>query len=95
MSDVDKILSILKLEPRDLEHKSLTVFNDYNTCLESINKIVVEIARYAMIDISRELDYKGQEIEPPGSKKFHSRTLNDWVEQKCRAVLLPFGPFVA
>ena len=60
-------------------------------CHKSINRIVVEIARYAMMDISSELDHEGAAYLPPGSKTFHTTTLNRWVENKCQLFCYHMG----
>ena len=91
MNDIEEITEILKLTARDIGSSQIEDFDDYGTCHKSINRIVVEIARYAMMDISSELDHEGAAYLPPGSKTFHTTTLNRWVENKCRAVLLPYG----
>ena len=91
MNDIEEITEILKLTAKDIGSSQIEDFDDYGTCHKSINRIVVEIARYAMMDISSELDHEGAAYLPPGSKTFHTTTLNRWVENKCRAVLLPYG----
>ena len=91
MNDIEEITEILKLTAKDIGSTQIEDFDDYGTCHKSINRIVVEIARYAMMDISSELDHEGAAYLPPGSKTFHTTTLNRWVENKCRAVLLPYG----
>ena len=91
MNDIEEITEILKLTAKDIGSSQIEDFDDYGTCHKSINRIVVEIARYAMMDISSELDHEGAAYLPPGSKTFHTTTLNRWVEDKCRAVLLPYG----
>ena len=91
MNDLQEIIDLLRLKQNDLDLESIYDLDNYDTSFKNLNKIVVEIARYAMMDISTERDHKGEEYQPPGSKTFHTTTLNRWVEQKCRAVLLPYG----
>jgi len=101
VNNLQNLCDLVGLELNDLEANSIQdlqpvinpksgEFEIKDNQFRDIQKIIAEISRYAMMDLSILRNHLGKS-EGIGSATFHTRTFNDWVFNKSKAVLMPCG----
>ena len=99
--DLQSLCDLIGLTPDDLEIENISqlqpqtipkterYYEITDLQFRALQKIIAEIARWAMMDLSILRNHLGKS-EGIGSRTFHTRTFNDWVYNKSKAVLLPY-----
>lgn len=95
----DELMNIISLGGADQVLLESIDDEDFSIAFSGLQIIMAEICRYAIHSILSSNQYTplapladGQEVAIQlGYEPFHTRRLNHWVEQKSRAILLPYG----
>lgn len=99
--DLQSLCDLIGLKSEDLEIESINQLKpqinpntgEYHEISDlqfrDMQKIIAEISRWAMMDLSILRNHLGNS-EGIGSRIFHTRTFNDWVYNKSKAVLIPY-----
>lgn len=95
----DELMNIISLGGADQVLLESIDDEDFSIAFSGLQIIMAEICRYAIHSILSSNQYTplapladGQEVAIQlGYEPLHTRRLNHWVEQKSRAILLPYG----